>query len=292
MHRQSIPRYLAHYPQVYPAAPLTKDIVDSLHMDPDPKGSVGKFELEARFGILSQSQGLLQQSRGASSFGKETFIPGVSKRFMDACLAKMEEYGGWDTVTPWTETHDYYYELPPAPEDFNDRSILVRTTTEFLKNDDGITTCMRSHMCKHTKNKHDFRFVAAGSVPEDISYDLRISLKFEEVVPEDLLPQAVPVPTHVRIKSRKSYRYKSSGLTVPVWSFDFTQSWSGSTFDEAEQNQKIGNTAYEIEVECLDPYMYLNSTKQDQFSLATSLLLKMRDFIGSNVPYHWEPVRK
>lgn len=283
----SFPKYVTRYPQVMSATPRVKSIIDLFPKEKISRGTQqqGLYELEARFGTLERDP----------TTHKEFFKAGVSQEFMRKSLHRLQQFGEWCEVTPWVETTDYYYALPPGPDDLNDKGLLVRTTTEYNKD---AALWKPTHICKTLRDKQDFRYIASlpsmvetAPSPNSAKYDLRVSLNFEERVPDELIPQAVPDLRYVRIKSRKSFRCASKDTKVPVWSFDFTQSWAGATFEEAEQKQKRSDTCFEIELECLDPFAYLHTAKNDPYMLAMSMLLKMRDFIGPAVPFHWEPVR-
>ena len=133
MQQQPIPDYLLQYPQIQSAVPrIYNMLIASLPSTSEKKlYKEGHFEVEARFGTLSTE-------------GKHTFQPGVSKEFMNQCLQAVETYQEWKQVHPWEETHDYYYELPPHPEDLRGQGILVRTSVAFQKKD-SVASIVTSH---------------------------------------------------------------------------------------------------------------------------------------------------
>jgi hypothetical protein len=279
----TLPDYLLKYPQIQTAVSRIHGLLKNLPSSADKKlYNDGRFELEARFGTVSQD-------------GRNSFQPGVTKEFMHQCLQFLDTYPDWKLVKDWEETHDYYYELPPHPEDLRGQGILVRTSVAFRKQGDSMAEIVTEHTCKQVRDKQDFRYVAnhrmGGMSPPGM--DVRVSLNFEEIIPADSVATSIPArvqPKYVRIKNRKSFIYQPAHSTVPIWSLDFTKSWSASTRSQAETKQKQQQTVYEIEVECLDPYTYMNDPRRDQFYLATSLMLKMRDFVGIDSQFHWEPV--
>lgn len=279
-----LPSYINIYPEIRPALLNTKRLVDqlpsaeklSLYTD-------GTFELECRLGHLSLD-------------GKNSFTPGVSAQFHERLLTEMEEYavqstngtGGWFAVQDWEEQHDYFYELPPSPEDMRPQGVLMRTTVRFLPT--GIQT---KHICKHNRDHVEFRYVSQEAGTAE-GYDLRVSLNYEQEFKCDQIPQRVE-SKFVRIKSRKSYQHRSTNSDKPTWSIDFTKSWSGTNRMEAELQQRSVPPVYEVEVECLDPYGYMNSPEKDKTFLATSLLLKTRNLLGAvtgqQPQFQWEPSR-
>lgn len=282
----AVPDYLLKYPQIQLAVPRVHSLLKQLPPQGErPLFSDGQFELEARFGTIAND-------------GRNTFQPGVTREFLEHCLQCVSLYEDWKAVKDWEQTHDYYYELPPHPEDLRGKGILVRTSVSFVKEGgDEEAHIVTKHMCKHVRDKYDFRYVSgarfAGAHMPHPGMDIRVGLNFEETIPADSVATNIPPrvqPKFVRIKNRKSFIYQPAHSAVPLWSIDFTKSWSAATRSEAELKQKSGQTVYEIEVECLDPYMYMNDPRRDQFYLATSLMLKMRDFIGSDSQFHWDPV--
>ena len=280
----TVPDYLAKYPQIQIAVPRVHAMLRQLPTGADRRlYQDGKFELEARFGTLSTD-------------GRNMFQPGVSTEFLQQTLQEVGTFPDWHLVTDWKETHDYYYELPPHPEDLRGQAVLVRTTVDFRKEKNQEAQIVTEHICKQPRDKQDFRFVPGGgnalntlaTVP---GMDVRVSLNFEEAVPADSIPTRIK-PKFVRIKNRKSFIYQPAHAQNPIWSVDFTKSWSAPTRSDAEMKQRERETINEIEVECLDPYSYMSDPKRDQFYLATSLMLKMRDFVGSDKPFQWEPQYK
>lgn len=292
-----MPDYVKKYPQLLHAIPRVHNMLNQMSSSSSATALEGHYELEARFGTLSTD-------------GKHSFESGVPQSFMDHCLTTVSTYAGWQCVKDWEESHDYYYELAPDPEDLRGKGILVRTSVSF---DNKMQT---AHICKQVKDKQDFRFNGA-SFMSSIGMDIRVSLNFEETVPVDSIPSKIQ-PKHVRIKNRKSYLYQPSHADKPLWSIDFTKMWCGATRTEAELKQKNKHTIYEIEIECLDPFYYTNadstinssqsattsrsatpttrvnssqsSEKRDRYYLATSLLLKMRDFVGAGRSFIWDPI--
>lgn len=284
--QQTVPDYLMKYPQIQTSVPRVNNLLQQLPVANEKNiFNEGKFELEARFGTISND-------------GKNLFQPGVTSDFMHRCLRYLETFEDWKMVKNWEETHDYYYELPPHPEDLRRQGILVRTSVAFKKNVEGKVEIIPEHICKQIRDKQDFKFIDNHKIGAISSpgMDVRVSLNFEEKIPPDNHGLNIPPrvqPKYVRIKNRKSFVYQPSHASVPIWSMDFTKSWSAETRSAAETKQKNRNTVYEIEVECLDPYMYMNDPRRDQFYLATSLMLKLRDLISIdtvNTEFHWEPV--
>ena len=273
-----MPSYVHKYPQIIDAVQGIQSIVSEWK----PETLQGSFELEARFG---RWQG-------------QYFESGVSKAFVEKILEMFQSYSQWSTVTEWEETHDYFYHAEDKSKG------LIRTTASFhTEGQDGRRSIVTEHIRKHVYSKLDYQYKSNNPTPNKYQYDLRVNLNFEEKVPDQELPSIVN-PSSMRIKSRKSYYYKSENFpsTMPLWKFDITRSWTAANRSDAEMKQKNGETIYEIELECLNPRALMVSPKHDCWYVACSLLMKMRDFItyANNVQiedlsnqslldFKWEP---
>jgi len=276
------PSYIYRYPQISDAIQTTHEVINEWK----PDTAQGKYELEARFG----------------KWCGQYFQSGVSKQFTEKILHMFETFSDWEKIVDWEETHDYYYTSPNQVLN----QPLVRTTVMFQNNpQNGKKGIVTEHLRKYPKRKIDLVYTPFNSSQKgntfppylhDSQYDLRVCLNYEEKVPEQELPSIIN-PSSVRIKSRKSYYYKSEECpsSDPIWKFDITRSWTGHSKSEAEIKQKNGETNYEIELECLNPQAAMISTKHDSFYVTTSLLLKMKDFIvHTDGPddFQWQPLNK
>ena len=159
-------------------------------------------------------------------------------------------------------------------------------------------------MCIRDSSKLDYQYKTQNPTSNKFQYDLRVNLNFEERVPDQELPSIVN-PSSMRIKSRKSFYYKSDNFpsSMPMWKFDITRSWTAANRSDAEMKQKNGETIYEIELECLNPQALMVSQKHDSWYVACSLLMKMRDFMtyanntqdkekSALFDFKWEPIQK
>ena len=98
----------------------------------------------------------------------------------------------------------------------------------------------------------------------------RVSISHEKPVKTEELPTIV-LPTWVRIKQRKSFRYTNADETAR-WRYDATLAWSAPTKTEAERAQKEQPPTYEFEIEL----EYAHPDVSDEY-VAESLLAKMGD---------------
>ena len=262
------PRYLYKYPQV-------SDAIQTMHTlisEWKPPTAQGSYELECRFGTW---QG-------------QYFHNGVSRAFVEKILSMFETFPQWSKVTDWEETHDYYYSNGSDPT-----LPMVRTTASFKTDSKtGRKHIVTEHIRKYTRSKMDFQY--HGS-PTEFRYDIRVGLNYEEKVSDQELPSIVN-PSSVRIKSRKSFYYKSEDFpsSEPLWRFDITRSWNGLSRSEAEIKQRNGETTFEVELECLNPRALMVSPKHDSFYVACSMMLKMKDFLTypNQTDFKWEPIQR
>ena len=275
-----MPNYIHKYPQISDAAQQVQSIIDQWKSET----LNGSFELEARFG----------RWRG------QYFESGVSRAFIEKVLELLSSFPQWSTVTEWEETHDYFYH-----SDQNKTKGLIRTTASFQSDDKtgaGRKTIQTHHIRKHVLSKFDFQFKTHQISLPKFQFDIRVNLNFEERVPDQELPSIVN-PTSMRIKSRKSFYYKSENFpaAAPLWKFDITRSWTAATRSDAEMKQKNGETTFELELECLNPRALMLTPKHNSWYVACSLLMKMRDFIifanqsslneSTFHDFKWEPIR-
>jgi hypothetical protein len=267
-----VPKYIHKYPQIYDATQYIRELISEWKGDT----AQGAYELEARFG---KWQG-------------QHFQSGVSKPFTEKILNMFDTFAQWSRVTDWEETHDYYY------ANHADQNVpMVRTTASFRTDSKtGRKRIVTEHIRKYPRHKIDFQYVTTSPlVYPDFRYDLRICLNYEERVSEQELPSIVN-PSSVRIKSRKSFYYKSEEFpsAEPLWKFDVTRSWNGASRTEAELKQKNGDIIYELELECLNPRGLMVSPQHDSFYVACSMLLKMKDFLthAGSTEFKWEPIQR
>lgn len=278
-----MPNYIHKYPQIVDAIHEIQSIIDDWKADT----SQGSYELEARFG---RWQG-------------QYFESGVSKAFIEKVLEMFQTFPQWTNVTDWEETHDYFYYAEDKTKG------MIRTTASFISNEkEGRKSIVTHHIRKRVMSKFDYQYKTnhnGNILHSKYQYDIRVNLNYEEKVPDHDLPSIVN-PSSMRIKSRKSFLYKSDNFpsTIPLWKFDITRSWTAANRTDAEMKQKNGETTYELELECLNPRALMLLPKHDSWYVACSLLMKMRDFMiyandsisdesGTHplTDFKWEPVR-
>lgn len=103
----NMPDYICKNPKLSCTVPHILPMLQFLREDLETKGCNAGYELEARFGLCTTSE----------------FKSGVSKEFWDSTLNRIEEFESWKSISPWAESHDYFYTLP--------NRTTVRTTVRF-----------------------------------------------------------------------------------------------------------------------------------------------------------------
>jgi hypothetical protein len=146
----------------------------------------------------------------------------------------------------------------------------VRNMIESKIKDHGQHVIHIETIIKDKKGSVDLR--ALGPVAESVP-DVRVSFSHEI----DLKPSEIPAvvnPTFVRIKQRRSFRYKT-------WRYDLTRTWDANSLAEASQKQARGDPpVYEVELELVDPESYIASDPDiSPVYIATSMLLKLLDLV-------------
>jgi len=234
------------------------------------------FELEARFGKIN-----FQRNKPYH------FQPKVSKEFFDLCLAKLDQFQEWYAVAEWTLEHDFMW--------YDAEGELVRSRVAFPPNPNTPSSDSQLPEVEHVRKrkrlvqdfKHSFAHTNLNEF-DDTTWDIRIALSVEEKVDPDSLPGTVK-PCLVRIKNRKSYTYSSTGFDDPCWRFDLSIAWQAETKTKAEEKMKNEPGFFEIECELVNPVAYLNAEHHDDLYVATSMLLKIRDLLGSDRRYILDP---
>ena len=243
------------------------------------------MELEARLGKLK---------------GKH-FDTNVGYAAFCSILQLLESYPQWSRVSAWQETQDVFYtvNLPCEYSSTNGTQNQIRTSVGVDRQGD-------IEILHHTKTRlwhvdMEMRLRDASSCAINItrdadvdSFDARIAASLEKTIPADLLPIAV-TPDFVRIKQRKRFYLSSLGVDKETFSYDLSIVYSGKTKSEAEQKQSDQqDPCFEVEVECLQPYEYLESSGGEDIMLALSLILKCHDFssaLNSSAAVTYVPVQ-
>lgn len=242
--------------------------------------------------------------------GRRRFVPGVTAEFMARLLAVLEPSDAWCETQPWTQSIDRIYTLPSG--------IKVRTTSALRRK---VTSTSSSppehadaanaeppppqlvvtHVTKTRVASVDLQWkpaaasasvtsvssAAAAAVPSIYTgVDVRVTLNDEAAVPVTEFPVRVDATSLVRIKQRRSFRYKAGADGSPLWSIDLTLVWSAPTHLDALKALRSNATpVYEVELECLRPASVLADRRQASAdTLALSLLLKLTDLYGAATP--------
>lgn len=150
------------------------------------------------------------------------------------------------------------------------------------------STCTGPNEMAHVMNSATAAAAAAASqVPTHA--DIRIAVSSEHTLSKDQLPENAGKPTFVRIKNRRRFLYRPDGCTKPHVAYDFTLSWYGKSYAEAERKMEQEQTAYELEIELLHVNELMRMPGRDAINLAASMLLKAADFLGPPDSFSWFP---
>lgn len=272
---EKIPNYAVNHVQITQILSCVKNIFDQAqHSIATNNDSNLNYEIEMRFGQLCFNVDNIHNPY--------KFNPNVSGNVFFQALKYIKTFPGWNSTHEWTQSHDFYYEH---------NNTLHRTSTVFEL---GQLKPRITHMIKHPQEKRDFKWNCLDPQFIGMPYDIRLSYSIEEKITEQDLPQLIN-PNYVRIKLRTSFEYKPKYSEKPLFTFDFTKSWSGQTYADAEEKQRRSldsidpindETIYEIEIECINLKHYFEvitkeDVRRDSWFLATSLLLKCADLIPS-----------
>lgn len=279
------PTYMNKYPHVFKASQIVKNLIHEMRHQPTV---VGKFILSARFGKLR-----------FNGDGTSTFIAGISTDFLEECFKRLSTCTNWTKVSTCETRHVFYYTL-------DGQSDTIRSTVYFNdpfqdKDNDRLPATIQNpnqqnesepcalhveHVRKRDYKQLDFQCIINShhvqTVPTPRHYDLRVSLSYENIVPEDDLPGVVN-PTFVQIQNVKTFTYTSKGYNEPTWAFLVIRTWDGSNRTEAEEKQQTNQEPIcDFKCVCLDPRVYMDGEAHDDLYTACSLLLKMTDFLPNS----------
>ena len=232
----SIPNHLKN------AIPNLQAMFDSTISTTSSK--LGSVEVEGRFGHSTDCGG---------------FSCGVSQRFMENCLQRMETFPDWINTPAWQDTYDYFYD--------DKKGNPMRTTT-------GSTGGVLTHIRKMPLQRQQFLIEEPS---QHSPSHVRVGVSCEIPVAEEDIPDVV-APKYVRRKLRKAFQ-------MDHWTFDFTKTWSGKTKAEVDEVFTQGESpVYEMEIEILDIQGYLKLPHHNSMYTAISLLLKICDLLPQKAP--------
>lgn len=253
-------------------------IVDRLYnLQSQEQDTMVRYELEARFGLLTQTP------KG------EQFVSGVPPLFMEKIMKDLSSFNSWTKTNAFCEMHDFFYTAPGLGK--------VRTTARY---DDSVACNPQLIHCVKTKiDSVTLRFQPQMMPPLantnsisvndqqsetktrwDGRIDLRIDLNREqEIDPSDPRLPDCTNPSYMRIKQRRSFLYTSSRMNRPTWQYDLTFAWDGPSKSDAERAQKLTLPVCEVECELLDIVGLYREAGRTAKDVSTSLIAKMADFV-------------
>ena len=180
-------------------------------------------------------------------------MSGINEKAWTRLLSALDACNTWSDKKDASEIVDFFYEA-----DVRGESIPVRTTRSVLPNGKVLV----EHLCKNPVRQTFVNLRGCSSVAQKA----KVVFSTEESLDSSFIPEFTTT-TGVRIKHRRSFVWKS-------WRFDMTKAWSGVTYSLATQNRDNNfNTAFECEIELMDPTKYVDTHNNDYISL--SLLLKL-----------------
>jgi hypothetical protein len=203
-----------------------------------------ELELEIRLGSSSET----------------SFCPGVPQGVFEQLQEDMSEDGRLVARDPWKEMIDYHYVgLDGQP---------IRTRVI------GDSECMEIRK-EHTRKVVLGKALVQG---ERGSADAARVILSHEVPVVD--PPASCVPTHIRIKQRRTFDDRRDG--VVVWSYELSKTWSANSRSAVEYRQHMNEPIYEVECELVDQDgAYLRQLSDAQ--ICESILVKLRALLGKDM---------
>lgn len=266
----AIPKYLSNYGDIYDAVLQIKDHIKNQIITHN-KDHSQCAQIIAAFGYAHS--------------GDETMPPQlhtISRQFAEYIHGQLTSYQQWVHTTNWTERHIFH-----TPQ-----GITVTTHFEVVTGENGGKNKLRIEYGTDThKVQNHFKYVNSKS--PCAMYDIHFSVLQQNPVQPTALPTIVN-PTQVCIESRKTFTYSSAVTPAqrPTWRYTLLRRWIGASKSEAEFRQKTGEPLYGFELECLDPESLMIDDAHDEYYVACSLFLKMRDMLPvAASSFRWEPAQ-
>lgn len=207
------------------------------------------IELEIRIGVWESAE--------------EHFCPGTSREVFLALENDMSDVPSLTLrsrgVGEWEELTDYHYTGADG--------VPIRTRVVYDSSNMSVET---EHVVKQTLSS----FVLVKSTESTNMECVRIALSKETRL---LCPPETCLPTHVRVKQRKTFEDRRRGRCV--WAYDLSRTWSGNSRSCIEKRQHDLAPKYEVECELVDEDRVYSSALSDS-EMATSIFAKVRDILG------------
>lgn len=180
-----------------------------------------------------------------------TFLSGMRKRDFDRIHALLNR-GVWTNAPSWYKYTDYFYKT-----NIYNQEIDMRTTIgDGFESEEESLHLVKRHLSKHTFTTN--------------TYAIRSSLSQEMTPSAAMVPDVVDHYTY-RKKNRKDFK-------TAHWCYSLSQ----------VQYPKCNTTHYEVEVECVDPQIYLDKDYHTNEYVALSLLMKIMQLL--DMSSHITPV--
>lgn len=214
----------------------------------------GEGELEVRLGNVD---------------AEGRFAVGVTREVFDQLTEELAEALGGDTG--WTEQLDYHYTLARGDHARTrvscDAERLALETTHLIKTGRGDVVLRRVD---------DDLGGAGGQDGSGSTEGCRVACASEVRLPD---PPGTCVPTHVRIKQRRTFRDVRDGAVV--WAYELSRTWSAGSRTAVEHLQHVSPPTYEVECELVDADGAYLAAHTDE-EIASSLLLKAQGLLGDD----------
>ena len=217
-------------------------------------------EIVSRFRSMSQEHpGEIELELRLGSSSKNAFFPGVPPSVFQQLDEDMCEDCRLVTPETWSEIVDYHY---MGLNGFPIRTRVIANSEKMLVD--------KEHTRKVVIQKV---LVKRDDGSEDVA---RLTLSHEIPV---VNPPASCVPTHVRIKQRRTFKDVREGATV--WAYELSKTWSANSRSAVEHKQHMNEPIYEVECELVDEHgTYLMERTDEEVS--QSLMIKLKSLFGKD----------
>lgn len=223
---------------------------------------------------LPEGEGELEVRLGSVQNGR--FVPGVSRSVFHRLDSDMQKLSFLASNGKWEESSDFHYVTSSGTRAEDRRAIRTRV---FYSPD--ALRVHTEHVEKVTRGK-----IFLSPETDEAGRDgvergegettARVAVSWEKPIAD---PPLQVIPTHVRIRQRKTFEDVRDGCVA--WRYELSKTWSGSNRAFVEHAQRATEPLYEVECELVDQNRSFSSSRS-LGRVCRSIRMKTKALVGGN----------